>query len=788
EAESERVRADAQARKAVESQEHSRRLLYAAEMNLAQQAVNQNNLGRARRLLDRHRPRSGEEDLRGWEWRYLWQQCRSDALAVLTEKPGKPGMSVSFSPDGTRLAVGYGGDSIEVWDVARRTVLRKLEGAGRDVHLAFSPRSDLLAVTQMGTTLALHDLSTGRDPILWKGTNGIRGISFTSDGRRLTALTHKLQGGKAITFDGVQGVALSTNATSGASRLEGAACQSADGKRLFLSDRNPTNRNWSVRCLDPATGRPLWEAELGMRDPVTAMALSPDDRFIAAGTGWEEAVIHVWDAATGRLVTRLKGHSSSVSELTFSRDGRRLASASADQTIRIWDTSGEPTGWTERRILRGHQDQVLCVAFSPDGRMLASGGKDGFTLLWDPEGDRKSPYGYRLLPAEVQDLREISPGVVLVNGTMNAGTSKMGSGAKRPYILRLSDLSEAPVPSGFDLGTLHEDLAPTLFARYEQTNILRVAELGIGWSELFNEPVGPDLQSYVWADLPAVRGDKQPLATEQRMLAWATKTGTVHVADLGPSKRRWQWTSGLASPDLQRFNPEGTLLAIAGTNHWIGNSPYWRKGLEIRSVTTGELLLRSDRILGEGSVRFAGGGRRLVAITPTNNEVQVLFWDLSRPEQPPRAFTEDAGLFGIYDVHVSPDGRWTSIRSRQGETVVYDAVAMERSSVVQAAGQQVFSSTFSPDSRRLATGASGRETLQLWQVGTGRELLTLPGTGSVFFLQFAEDGNTLLAGSPARGSWQMWRAPSWEVIQAAEAKDAASTAPGGAERAESRKP
>jgi non-specific serine/threonine protein kinase len=64
-------RADAQARKASESQEHSRRLLYAADMNLAQQSLKLHNLGRARRLLDRHVPRPGEEDLRGWEWRYL---------------------------------------------------------------------------------------------------------------------------------------------------------------------------------------------------------------------------------------------------------------------------------------------------------------------------------------------------------------------------------------------------------------------------------------------------------------------------------------------------------------------------------------------------------------------------------------------------------------------------------------------------------------------------------------------------------------------------------------------
>src|SRR6185503_13876848 len=54
---------------------------YAAEINVAFQALAENNLGRARDLLDRQRPKPGEEDLRGFEWRYLWQLCQSDELA-----------------------------------------------------------------------------------------------------------------------------------------------------------------------------------------------------------------------------------------------------------------------------------------------------------------------------------------------------------------------------------------------------------------------------------------------------------------------------------------------------------------------------------------------------------------------------------------------------------------------------------------------------------------------------------------------------------------------------------
>jgi len=123
----EQQRADAQAQKATESQALSRRLLYASDMNLAQQSLKQNNLGKARRLLDRHRPQPGKEDLRGWEWRYLWQLTRSSALVTLTNRPAR-GFEVSFSLDGMRLAVGWSDGRVDLWDVPGRRLLRVLTG------------------------------------------------------------------------------------------------------------------------------------------------------------------------------------------------------------------------------------------------------------------------------------------------------------------------------------------------------------------------------------------------------------------------------------------------------------------------------------------------------------------------------------------------------------------------------------------------------------------------------------------------------------------------------------
>lgn len=89
-----------------------------------------------------------------------------------------------------------------------------------------------------------------------------------------------------------------------------------------------------------------------------------------------------------RPVTRssatLEGHTNSVVAVAFSPNGSRLASASGDGTVRLWDT----TTSTPRTTCTGHRDWVLCVAWSPDGNALASGSRDGEVRVWDPETGR----------------------------------------------------------------------------------------------------------------------------------------------------------------------------------------------------------------------------------------------------------------------------------------------------------------------------------------------------------------------------------------------------------------
>ncbi|HXG49150.1 MAG TPA: WD40 repeat domain-containing protein, partial [Methylomirabilota bacterium] len=347
---------------------------YVADINLAQQSWTAGNLGRALQLLDKHRPKTGEPDLRGFEWRYLWQLCQGDPHTTLPDQ-GEAVQSLAYSPDGRLLAVGLW-EKLSVWNLQTRTCIATLPKGG--LSLAFTPDGRSL-ISASASTVRVWDTSDWSERLALPENSGP--ISLSANGTRLATVTRN--GVRVWDTANWREVHFAPEAFA-------PIALSADGRLLATDTRAgltiwPLGHASAPRVMEDSTNLFGRLGRFFRND--RAVVFSPDGRhLLAPRNSLSERgvfVVSVWDTTTGREAVMPDDpehveHTGAISAIVFSPTDPILATASRDHSIRLWDF--------ERRqriaIRQGHLSEVWTLALSPDGQQIASGAKDGSVKLW----------------------------------------------------------------------------------------------------------------------------------------------------------------------------------------------------------------------------------------------------------------------------------------------------------------------------------------------------------------------------------------------------------------------
>jgi WD40 repeat protein/tRNA A-37 threonylcarbamoyl transferase component Bud32 len=727
--------AEEQKRRAEASATEARHALYAADMNLAQQALKRNNLGRARRLVDRHRPASTNAvDLRGWEWRYLWQQCRSDSLFALTNRPTRC-MSADFSHDGTFVAAGYLDGWIGLWNVVERRLVHVVQTKSSVAFVTFSPVAPILFTSALPGSARLFDVSSKTEKILPMDleNSAVTGVAFSADGTRVAALgTMDQDQGRLRVWEVSTGKVLHTvDLPIRGAMHQGRLRFTADGEVVVVGG---IANHFEARKV--SDGSRVWTAKGGGDMGLTSIAMSPKGNVFATGHGYADDTVQIW-STNAEPVATLRGHTSWVGELDFSRDGKRLLSAAADQTLRIWDTSD----WKEIAVLRGHGDEVHAGAFSPDGQFVVSGSKDGALLIWNTSASNTRKFIFNF-PPETLDVRPVAGNKAVMSFVAEQPPILWNLATREPTPIKLPTTGAPESRFGPEMEShfYYYDGARWL-TLYQATN-LTVREIA-------RVDGGANLSgASFWNPTGA--------------LAISLQTNRVEVMNINSSdRRRTIQTSFNETVYPWRFVNHGKHLVVITANGMIS----------IWNVATGEKFAGLDNLQIAAARGVTDGLHTTFAFLGFDNSIQPRGVNLFLCDFTKNTVTRKSAPDTANSLAFSPDKKLLAAGSSAGRAYLFE---MDRDITRTLHGHlnSVSGVAFSPDGFRLLTGCSTHEAVKLWDVATDQEVLNLEGEGSLLGNIFmSDDGNVIIAGSGDRNRrWMMWEAPSWAEINEVEAK------------------
>jgi WD40 repeat protein/serine/threonine protein kinase len=672
---------------------------YASDMFRAHQELDQGDLFSVWQLLDRNRPAQipspkeiqsqSSVDLRGWEWRYLWQQCQGEELFILGYHTNGA-RTVGFLPDGKTVYSAGKDNAVRLWNLESRQPIGLLAHEYPVTGVDCSPDGHwMVTSSDSGATendpLILWDLATRRKAAVLTTNFWLRpkSVLFSPDSQLLAFVAH---------YDGIRlwNMASLQEVTNIKADFRNTTALglafSPDGQTLAYNE----NLDGNIALYDIPTRRTREQRLKGHTWFVPMLTFTPNGRILVSGG--TDRTIRLWDVAQGRQQAVFTNYAEGVANLRMSRDGSKLVFAATAGLQQL--TLQETLTGKVLNTFRGHTKPLSDAKFSPDGRVLISSSWDGTVRVWDATR-RLQEHDRIYLQKGVHDLA-------------------FGSGAA----LFLS-------PSGHHLLVVFTD---NTFSLYDVCSLSEIAHDRLPASEFACGAMAPDGKRVafvamdgnvvIWhADTRQTDLFARPLTNSCNRAVFSTDGTRLALADNGGEVCVMDAATGT---DLHRFHYSVKSENIAMSLAFSRNGQTLMAGFYSGLIKVWDLTGQRPEVPLKGhteqvrALALLPDGRTLVSGSPDGS---IRFWDLASGT--PRRVVKPR-VTGFFGYSVSPDGRRMAIACADRSITIWDLVSGQELVTFPEHKGRVDDVCFLPDGNTLVS--VGVDQLRVWRAPSFEEI------------------------------------------------------------------
>ncbi len=638
----------------------NQRLIYWSNFNLAQQELEKHqNISRANELLLACIPSADHEDLRNFEWHYLWHQTHQEEWA---SKSKNEIFSVSFSPTTKRLTLAErirmeGGARkyfIRTIDTNTRKEISSFETPAGVYHnwTVFTPDKLQIATDDPEHKISLWNLETKSQSAILSGhAKPLTAITFSPDGKWLVScdMTPTLKIWDVSTAQEKFSFALENSAS--------AIAFTPDNQHFLLADNTNKMRTWDV-----ASGRELasFSAE---NNEVEKAAFFPDGHRLLISSN--DRTISIWDYQKRKKLQAVQGHNSYLSAIEFSPDGQHYATASSDRTVKIWSAVN---GQVEQTIT-GHGSSVSSIAWMQDSKHIFTSSQDQFLKLWNLEKlSNRSNLTF--------DKFSASWATTFTSNQQLLALCKKGN-----QIMLFNLTAQLPI------ATLPVNPDTLLCAKFSPDNKFVVTGDSESHVNIWDVQTGHLISSMVGLKDAIYNVRFSP---DSKQLVTGGAAHEIRIYDVTSGRQTSNLKTEIENSYCAEFSPDGKILAFATQD---GSVNLWN--LQNNSLIR-RLYGHLDVVIG---IAFSSDSRLIVT---AGMDKTMRLWDVNTGQEIKNLGQTDM----VQRIVFSPDNKRLVTGGREGTVKIWDLQSGQEALNFEGLKAEVRSVTFSPDGFKLAFGGA----------------------------------------------------------------------------------